>query len=220
MVSQQEPRIPSNDAAHVILQQDSAPLGRQAAKLSLQGQVCQLLYKQIFKDELKPSWCLLEYCVEKKNQIFSESTRTACLHWPRKLIISISECRNGSNGSDRVNPLNFALLWIIGGDFQWQLPTGQTREKSNWEVAPSLLLDQCRNKGPYLDPQEKKFPGNINSRYMEYSDVVRLSNRYDASNRSKRKKKAGEYTPQSLLSTEVEVWVLSPTEQESGSITY
>lgn len=64
-------------------QQDSAPLRRQAVKLSQQEQVCQLLHKQISKDEIKPSWCLLEYCLET-NQIFSESTGIAYQHWPRR----------------------------------------------------------------------------------------------------------------------------------------
>lgn len=100
VVSQQEPCILSNDAADVILQQDSATLGRQAAKLSA-GTGLPIAIQTNLQRWIKTLLMFIGILFRKKNQIFSESTRTAYLHWPRKLIISISECRNGSNGSDR-----------------------------------------------------------------------------------------------------------------------
>lgn len=79
---EQEACILTRGAADIMLQQDSA-LGRQVARFSLQGQDRQLLYKQIFKDETKPSQCLLEHCLET-NQIFRESTGIAYQLWPRR----------------------------------------------------------------------------------------------------------------------------------------
>lgn len=80
---EQDACILTRGAADIMLQQDSATLGRQVARLSLQGQDCQLLYKQIFKDEIKPSQCLLEHCLET-NQIFRESIGIAYQLWPMR----------------------------------------------------------------------------------------------------------------------------------------
>lgn len=114
-----------------------------------------------------------------------------------------------------MNTLNFALLWIIGGDLQWQLPNDQTIEKSNWEVVPLFLPGQCRNKGPYLDPLEKKFPGNINSCCMEYSDVVWLLNTYDMMRPTEAK---GRERQVNILHNlfEYRGWGLSPESNRTG----
>lgn len=89
-----------SDVAADVLQQNSAPPRRQEAKPSLQGQVCQLLYKQIFKDEIKPSWCLWEYCLDTIKYLVIQLEQLISTGLGG-IMINVAEYGDGSQGTDR-----------------------------------------------------------------------------------------------------------------------
>lgn len=103
--------------------------------------------------------------------------------------------------------------------FNHNCPLAIIMEKLHWKTAAYFSLMRSRKKWQYLDSQESKLPGSINSGHMEYSDVARLWSRYDASNISRRKRKAGEHTSESTWVSWFS-WALGPTDQESGCLTY